>query len=598
MDAKLINTYPSDTTANTFKFEFEKNPNSQSFLEASQESIDLLNTFNFDIWTQILSFVGLQSHNLLPLTCKHFYTIANITATRKRLGFCIRSNDHTAQCLDSVIRRIIQCNHSTLRIRGPVPGIRNCTAPKEAWEKLAAIDGKGLRTIDLSSSDIPLSSLTQLIRSSPGLSTFTIKYLSFECANQCTELLNDLATSCPQITSLNLKGVRQLDNTGAKEIAKMSCLLSLDLKECSSVSDLKPVIQNCTRLQELHLQGTLIEDDCLSLLKANCPDLHTLTYPNWHHRLVVLTGNIFTITAPHIKTTTSPHHSEILENLLRSQTCLKSLSININSNNITPNTFSLDCLNLMTALTSLKLSKLSQPHFEINLSSPWCLQKLFIKNKISHKSIQFLPHMTSLYCPEITDNHIQALSESCPNLTSLAAVSAEKISASGLEILATFATRLTTLKLRKSTFTENDLIFLATTFTRLSHLDLSSCLALNDGVFEQIVTRCPHLQLLRLMNCPALTNNAIKSICRPFSNLLHLDLTACQNVMTPMDLSSLKLPNEALITEPKMNSNFSSATLTLSFPYYPGAHQFTNTVIIIHPIQAKKHPLIHNVLFQ
>ena len=336
-----------------------------------------------------------------------------------------------AKCFDltdAAIRKIAQYfpNLTTLNLEGCRKSTKGISALKNCSK---------LTSLNLSNSDVKDEELIPLVQALD----LTRLDLSW-CTNLSDKALSTVVKRCRRLTTLSLRGCRQLTDSWLTDfspffLGKHIALTSIDLTECDNITDkgLSSIVNSCPNLSVLDLRlCRQITDIGMDAIARSCKHLTSLNL-----------GDCQQI----------------------SESALKKVASSCKS---------------LTTLVLLRWEHLTNEGLEAIAVSR--------------------PGFTSLSlfgCNQLTDEGLSSLAKACTGLTTLHMGGCSKVSNEGLAVLVGSCPRLTFLDLRGfNQLTDDGLIRIAKACPNLTVLDIEFCPQLTPQTIASVSASLPKAEIM------------------------------------------------------------------------------------------------------
>ena len=463
---------------------------------------------------------------------------------------------------------------------------------------------ENLEKIQLSRSSISVPGFQQMFVSPfPRLTEIDFQ----ECPAVTNQVLSLLASKCPLLTSINLRGCVEISDFGLVELFKHTkglkhlvlrdcqgvvgeCvphlplgLESLDVVNCSLDEDhllqlisstsgrlllvLKMgwggvvsdavvglVGRNCGELEELEIQGAgKITKESIVALSRGCRKLQELAITNAE----VEEDSVWSaIQWERIRSLDLTGCSGIsgseLEAMGRSCRGLTSLTLS-SCDEVAPQSLSSFFGRLSQSLTSLDLSR----------CAPLSDSILTILLKVGVR----LERANLSYCQNITDEGIHVLVQSSPNLQYLD-ISGCQISDAAFTSIAAHCLDLRVLICEETPVTDSGMKGISRSCSLLRRLQLAHCGGVTDQALEYLCIGCPFLSFLDVSYCGELTSRGLQQALCMWSNMTELHLRGFNKpILDPFRHPSLR------VLALSWNSSVTDATLTSLIHSCPNLEQ-------------------------
>jgi len=322
----------------------------------------------------------------------------------------------------------------------------------------------------------------------------------------------EILKSIPSLTSLNLKNCPKITSLGFTAISKAENLTFLDVSGNFTGKGITALLTSPAPLR------TLILKDCKNLTDAVIVNLAKPSLTD----LVISNCQLLTSPALEAFFAQTPN----LRRLNMSE-CPKigDLGLKMLSNHckLLEELYCAGCpitnVGLEAILTGLPLLHT----LDVSTCSNTIANAFFDKKNSSLKKLD-------MFCTRISNEQLELLSTSLPNLTSLAITNNRLLNRFGIYELVKNCPLLKILDFSGCQgVDDNCLSSISTYCNQLNSLSVMCCQQITDLGVKQLVTGCRKLHTLNLANCSSITNDAVK-ILRQMPNLRRLDVYLCSNV--------------------------------------------------------------------
>ncbi len=308
-------------------------------------------------------------------------------------------------------------------------------------------------------SNLSTELVLDLANSCPELKSLSLSYCSGISENTITRLGElRLKDNSKKITSLHLKGDYGITQVALSSLSELKHL-TLDSNIRVDKQDILSLIERCPKLESFGINKIFLDDDkdILIALGKNCPNLTSLEISNRH----LFENGVFMAfiaNCPKLQHLSFPVNNE--QTLALAQHCPDLRFLNLTM-----------CYDLTVETLSLLADKCPN------------LRSLSFNN-----------------CKLLTDDHIAVLAQRCRKLEVLILSGCSLLTDNTIVALSRYCPNLRTLDLRQFRFAQESISMLANGFPRLESLDLSECQDLDDESIE-LFAECKTLKFLETAGC-------------------------------------------------------------------------------------------------
>ncbi|XP_065185239.1 F-box and leucine-rich repeat protein 13-like [Sycon ciliatum] len=360
----------------------------------------------------------------------------------------------------------------------------------------------------------------------------SLLYLNISYCHVTDACLRVLSRHCPNLQHLSLAGCVSFTSRGVRHLSSGNgChkVTYLDLSDCVQLTTEATwaIGKACPQLNTLVLNDMPQLDD--DSLRALVTDLHNVKHISVMGCPNVSDGSLKFLMKQAAQRLIS---FKIENNNLLTDSFVRSLARAASLRHL--------CLNSCVRLTDNSLRALSQCKYLVSLDLTNCLRvsDVGVRYIVEGAAGAQLRSINLTNCVRVSDVTLLRLAKTCQELRHAAFCFCEHVQDAGVEMLGDLP-NLISLDLTGCKVADEGISALGTN-PHFADLVLSECVAVTDNGLQKMCTFCPNLHLLDVSHCPTITDTAMKNLAFFCHLMTDVNLTGCSQLtdLTVQYLSS------------------------------------------------------------